>query len=271
MIWCVAIENYKDTFKRNYMKQSNAFENGGETWLKVSLDFEPPHGEYSRPPGTLTRLDIFHIQSYSLTNRDWYHEGAMHLRYASPEAKVELENVFVFTNAFRFSCPRALDHFLDQLSEYQGSLLQSITIQVFGCFDCERHDDSWEFAIRPSMQPSYRVWLAIIERLPATLKFVTFELGIYGESMALDWSCEERQPKEIQGIKTVMDLLELMTKKIQRRAPRAMINMTGLEKRCEEDRDILQTMLDEITPYSEGFKKWSEQSRKNGMGHGKEL
>ena len=267
-IWCAAIENYKDTFKRDYMKQSKAFWNGRETWLKERLDFQPPHGHYSRPPGTITRRDIFHIQSYSLTNRGWDYEGTMYLRYASPEAKVELENTFVFTNAFRFYCPRALDHFLDQLSEYQGSLLRSIAIRVFGCSDCDYHDDG---SARPSMKSKCRAWLAIIERLPASLKFVTFELGRCGISLAVEYSCEERQPNQIQSTKIVVDLLELMTKKVQRQAPRAKINMTGLEERCEEDREILQTMLDEITPYSEGFKKWSEQTRKNGMGLGKEL
>lgn len=174
----------------------------------------------------------------------------MELRFASPQVKIELENIFISTNVFRFFCPFMLDHFLDQFSACQGPQLRSIILQIFGCSEsCSRGTD----CIRSDRQ----AWVAVIQRLPATLRFVTFELGRYRRPRGLQY-------KTLKDVKKGVALLENITKKAQRRAPRAKISLVGLDIQCGEDRQY-QHVMDEVEPFSEDFKKWSDQSRQNAM------
>lgn len=261
-IWFAVIENLKDAFKKTYIKETDAvsWDVLWENWLKGNLTFKASHGNFSR-------LDIFNLRSYHQYKREWNPDGAMYLRYASPEAKIELENTFIFKNAFAFDCAKYLTHFLNQLSAYQRSLLRCITIRPFGCSNC--HWDNELGALRYFIRPECRAWTAIIEQLPATLKSVTIELG---------WTCtiklaakrhpEYRASVAIDNVKTLVGMLELVTKKIQRQAPGVKISLARLDNRCDRDRKSLQAMLDELSPFSEDFMRWSDESRKDAMDEG---
>lgn len=120
-------------------------------------------------------LDIFRLSSYT-PMKSLPDSGMMHLRHASRDAKVELENTFLSTNTFRFCCPKVLNHFLSELSVSQRLLLRSITVKLFACRHCTsehgfvRSRRSWLETVR-------RAWVDTIERLPATLHSVVFDLG----------------------------------------------------------------------------------------------
>ena len=105
------------------------------------------------------------------------------------------------------------------------------------------------------MESECRAWVTVIERLPATLQFVTFECG---------WLDVRPGYRNYETEKDVA-LLEIMTKKVRRLALRANISMAELDEICGGRPDRFQNMLDEVEPFSEDFMKWSEQTRKAAM------
>ena len=249
MIWGAVIDDYKQSvLRKHYSEQGfGAWDDYDKTGLNSPLDF----GTHDwNSPRQHDFRDIFDLHSYHEDAP--FKGGAMYLRFVSPQAKRELEDTFISMNDFRFSSPKQLDNFLSQLPACQRPLLRSFTLKLSVCAY------SW-VPIREYTHSEYRAWKAVIERLPATLRFVTFDGTVV----------RFRPGNRVAGLEGFTAVLEVLSKKVQRRVPRVKISVAGLKKRCKEDREILQSMLDELVPYSEDFKKWSDQSRKNATDEGK--
>ena len=191
----------------------------------------------------------------------------MHLRYASPEAKVELENMFISTNAFRFFCPKVMDHFLSQLSAYQRSLLRSISIWLWDCPHCPPEDLQSLSSRRSYSKTTQQAWLENIERLPTTLKSVTFDLGEGAIWFPRNF-VRERRHRENYLLAT--GLLEVLTKTMRRQAPGAEISFNRWWGLKPGEPDLLESTFNEVEPYSADFKRWSIQSWKDTMNQGAE-
>lgn len=193
----------------------------------------------------------------------------MHLRYASPEAKVELENMFIYTNTFRFFCQKVMNHFLSQLSAYQQSLLRSIIISPMSCPHCRREDTQRNQRMRTRrswFKARRQAWVESIKRLPATLKNVTFELR-KGEFRIPLNSATERI--ERANFLLATKLLEITTKNARRQAPGACIVLDLSWHLKAEDSEFLESTC-EVAPYSEHFMTWSIQSWWDAMNQGAE-
>lgn len=107
--------------------------------------------------------------------------------------------------------------------------------------------------------------MAVIERLPATLQTVTFELKDYGLDLSPLRGWAQWSDRFLNDLNIAVALLEILTKKVRRLALRADIILAGLAEMRGPDRDIVQSMLDEVEPFSEDYKRWSDQYHKNAM------
>ena len=266
-IWCAVIENYKE----RYLAGLHDITVEDVMDLDRYLYFTPEHKFSSKNHNRILQCEIFNLHCYQKSPRVFCGRGTMYFRYVSPEAKIELENAFIFTNSFGFFCPKALDHFLNSLSASHGCLLQSISIRLFGCHFCTLDEFDQEWPDERSLNRSYRAWTAVVERLPATLKSIKFELGWEG-ILSDRWP---GVPPDARSVKKALRLLEIMTKKAQRQAPKAQISLSGQVAEREEmlhvDQEILQSVLDEVDPYSEAFKGWSIRSWRDGITQREEL
>lgn len=259
MIWSAVIDNYKVARQQVYT--------GGwywhwpeteKTWLEMPLDFKSQGDMDLKNQGGGERSsehpDMFDLASYHKWND--YRWSAMYVRFVSPQAKIELENVFVSRNIFSFSCPLLLTYFLNQLLAGHRPLLRSITLRLFGCLECY-------YCGEECIKSDCRAWVAVIERLPATLQIVTIELGQHGINFFNCGACTIPGSQTSKDIKKAVGLLEIVTKRVRRYAPKAKISMAGLDRLCDTGRETMQSMFDEVEPFSEDFLKWSDQSRKN--------
>ena len=229
-------------------------------WVDRSLDC---HSSYPGPWRTLkchhtiNKLDVFDLSSYHNLDLKSTESGAMHLRYASPEAKVELENMFVYTNAFRFFCPKIMAHFLSQLSAYQRSLLRSITICLLGCSSCPPENFGSLNSNRSWLKTVCQAWVNSIARLPATLKSVTFKIEQGGDYIPRN---ELALHGERKNFPLATELLEISAKAMRRQAPGAEIRLEECWGLVHEDWEFVQSTFDELEPYSEDFKRWKMQT-----------
>ena len=229
-----------------------------KSWKQGPLNMIRSFSE-SAPHREVCGDNVFNFYNNPLFFQPWYSNGVIQLRHASPDAKIEIENVFVFTNDFRFSCPVVFGHFLNTLSARQITLLRSVTIELSCCYNCclyppPRYHRLFEICCE--------AWIAVIERLPATVQSVTFELGWQGLYLTNPrWIHQDKYDN------TAMALLGTMTKKTRRQAPNATISTVD---RYEWDREILQGLLAELDEYSEDYKKWWRESREKTMSHKEE-
>ena len=176
-----------------------------------------------------------------LSQRSWQSNGVPQLREASPDINIEVENDLVSNYPFRFSCPVVLSRYLNTTDARQLNRLRSIVIELSGCCKqcCDRRVP-WRSWFKSCGQG----WIAAIERLPAAIKLIKFELG---------WNC--------LYLKEVLAQLEIVSKKTRRLAPNAEIKVSNLRALRYRDRDILRDMIDEIEDHSEDYKKWWRESR----------
>ena len=261
---------YKEAFLQNFLRQEGwpcssywveCMSEPIENKLKGPLNFAAPY-DFSIPHDMITKMDIFDLHSYQLHS---HKGGTMYLRCSSPEAKTELENAFIFTNSFGFSCPKALGHFLNSLSPYQRCLLRSITIRLFACVDCS----GIEVKGYTHFSHSYRAWTETVDHLPATLQSITFGFGKCGTLLANPLWWPEDFPSD-NDTKKALQLLEILTKKAQRQAPKAQISLAELGHRHHMVQELLQSVLDEVDAYSKDFEEWSVRSWRDGITQGAE-
>ena len=183
-----------------------------------------------------------------LFQRAWQSNGVPQLREASPDINIEVENDLVSNYPFRFRCPVVLSRYLNTTDARQINRLRSIVIELSGCCEqcCDRRVPwrSWFKNCREG-------WIAAIERLPAAIKSIKFELG---------WNYLYLGTPSEFG-KEVMAQFEIVSKKTRRLVPNAEIKVSDLCALRYRDRDILRDMLDEIEEHSEDYKKWLRESR----------
>lgn len=197
---------------------------------------------------TPTDLSVFDLQSYSGSWCLPYRSPEIFvstLRLASPSTKVDFEYLFLRCTIFGFNCPRMLERFLDQLSPYQQSLLRHFTIDIFGDCFCENNE-------------SYRGWITVCAHIPPSLKSMTFHLGPKSRPGTLprwsrDGSSHIRGRAEIKAVKKVAELVEVLSKRIVRSAPRVQITMRvdcvdgpGRRHLLPVDRDLLNDAIGDV-------------------------
>ena len=188
------------------------------------------------------------FHSKSLFHRLWQSHGLTQLREASPDVNIEVESVLVSTYPIRFRCPVVLMRYLNTTSTWQLNRLRSIIVELSACCEeCCIMCKPW----RSWFKTCDEGWIAAIERLPAAIKLIKFELGwIYlylGDQSTY--------------VNEMLAQLEIVSKKTQRLAPDAKIKVSDLRALRFMDCDILRGITDEIENHSEDYKKWWRESR----------
>ena len=192
-----------------------------------------------------------------LFQRSWQRNGVPQLRDASPELNIEVEDVLVSNYQFRFRCPVVLSRYLSTTSAWQVNRLRSIVFELSGCCrECCERRVPW----RPWFKNCRQGWIASLERLPAGIKLIKFELG---------WHYSHLGSPDVY-VKEVLAHLEIMTKKTRRLAPDAEIQVSGQRALRYKDRDILRDIIDEIDDHSEDYKKWWRESHEKTKGQREE-
>ena len=221
-----------------------------DTPTRWRLDYEASTSAFHKTP---TNLDVFELQSYhSRRSHSWHPIRRMPLHLTSPSTKVDFEYLFLRCTTFKFNCPRMLGRLLDQLSPYQQSILQHIAIGIHDyCSCCKNYQ-------------SYQGWMSVCTRLPSSLRLVTFELGpdVHSEyhlrGSLPRWKRgghhHSRGRAEIKMINRVAELVEVLSKRIVRHAPKTQIAMSGVDQTdyfgqrhlLQVDHDLLNAAIGEL-------------------------
>lgn len=214
------------------------------------------HPTMGTPPSEFCPDDMFDFPINASFKRPWGSNGVMQLRHASPDLKIELDNVIVFASTFRFSCPVILWRFLNSSSAQQINSLRSIAIELSSCSSCCDY-------VPLNLNSCFEAWIAIIEHLPATLQSLSLEL----EFIVLQLLNKDMS-SPLPNNDKVMAQVEIIVKKIRRQAPNATISTGG--PWLPTPSKILQDMVDELDDYSEDYKKWWTESREKAMSQSEE-
>ena len=214
------------------------------------------HPTMGTPYSELCLDDMFDFPLDAPSKRPWGNHGLMQLRHASPDLKIELDNVIVFASIFRFSCPVILWRFLNSSSAQQINSLRSMTIELSSCSRCCDY--------RPlHLKSCFEAWIAIVEHLPATLQSLNLELDFE----VLQLLNNDMSSPFLKNDK-VMAQVEIIVNKIRRQTPNATISTGGLWRR--DDSKVFQDMVDELDDYSEDYKNWWRESREEAMSQSEE-
>ena len=248
MIWHAAIEDcmgasteiscYPGLWRG--LKYTNEWNHG-----PLDMDLTPeiilqPHNDETELRPNFHPRHLFH--------RTWQDTGVLQLREVSPDVKIEIENVLVSNYPFRFRCPVVLIRYLNTASARQLNRLPSIIVELSSY--CEEGCDR-PVAWRSWLKARVEAWIAAVERLPAAIELIKFEI---------DWTyLYAGDPSRY--INEVLAQLEIMSKKTQRLAPNATVKVSILRESGFKDRDILRGITDEIENHSEDYKKWWRESR----------
>ena len=101
----------------------------------------------------------------------------MPLRLATDDTKFEIDRVFLSTMTFDFSCPKALQLFLKELSVVQLSQVRFITIRIYGCNVCSCSDNCESCYSDIYNEETYYKWGFLCAKLPSTLISINFDLS----------------------------------------------------------------------------------------------
>ena len=150
------------------------------------------------------------------------------LRLVSSSFRAEYEDIFLSMRTFRFNRPESLDAFVNQLTVYQLSRLNSIAIGLSVC-----------------LTTSMGVWLSSMARLPSTLQYIHiriyparngwFGMARRGQSVAYDRDVDQED----------FDVLDALVKQAVRSAPNARVTICGAAKeyqlstRCQVATDAI--------------------------------
>lgn len=192
--------------------------------LKVIIDGQF-YGE-SQAPRTLcydltaSSTDVFNLDSYYVElvklRLRYPSQGISDLRLSSVTLSFEYDSLFLSNTIFKFQCRTVLDKFLAQLSDLHQTKLRSIIISIWvpcGCGSRRLRQD-WEDG-----------WKTSCFQMPASLRQVSFELRCSRpRNHAL--SCANRRfPRRYSEFKVVANLVEVLSKRIVRSAPEAVMEM----------------------------------------------
>lgn len=148
---------------------------------------------------------------------------ARHLRLSSPTLGLEFDELFLSNTIFKFEWPPDLGKFLGQMSSFHLTRLRRIIISIWvpcGC-RCPCLLIDWSDG-----------WKTMCLQLPASLQQVSFDLDC-GRPWHHAESCrrhgEQVKLKEIKAaanqIKAAANLIEILSKRIVRSAPGAVVEM----------------------------------------------
>ena len=246
MIWHAAIEDC--------MRVSMELDCYPISWGEAKHTYKLEHGPLDiditpeivlRPHEADLGLNFYPTNKF---DRSWQSSGVLQLREASSGINIEVENNLVSNYPFRFGCPEVLMRYLNTASARQLNGLRSIIVELSRyCEPCCDRDVPWRSWFKSCGQG----WIAAIERLPAAIKLIKFELS---------WKCEYMGNQSVFA-NEMLAQLEIVTKNSQRVAPNAKIKVSDLHGLGSKDRDILQDIRDEIEDHSEHYKKWWKESR----------
>ena len=226
-------------------------------WIHGPLDMDITPEIVLQPHDDKTNVGFgLNFYSKNLFDRSWQNNGIPQLRMASPDINVEVEND-LSNYPFRFRCPVVLRRYLDTTSARQINRLRSIVIELSGC--CEQCCDR-RVPWRSWFKSCGEGWIASIERLPASIKEITFELG---------WNCSYLGDPS-GYVNGVFAQLEIVGKKTRRLAPNAKIVVTDLRAFRWKDRDTLWDILDEFDDHSDDYKNWRRESREKSKSQSEE-
>ena len=144
------------------------------------------------------------------------------LRLSSPTLGLEFDDCFLFNTIFKFESSARLQMFLDQLSDFHLTKVRRIIISIWVPCGCRCPDlliGRWDG------------WKTTCSQLPASLQQVSFDLD-YSRPRNHTESCRRgrhgRLPKQL---KAAANLVEVLSKRIARSAPGAVLEMHEHAKR----------------------------------------
>lgn len=195
--------------------------------IKAVLDgfFEGEHDRVGHTlcyePSTALAPDLFNFSYYRMgmencrMNWDAY-SGVPGLRHSSATLGFEYDSFFLSNTIFKFNRPTGLGKFLDQLSDYHQTKLRRILINIWVPCGCCSHrlGEDWE-------DP----WKRACFQLPASLRRVSFQLDP-SRPRNHARSCKDRgSSRRSTEIRATTNLVEVLSKRIARSAPDAVIEM----------------------------------------------
>ncbi len=186
--------------------------------------------------------DVFTLTSYCHIAQH-KKRAPLNLRFASESLEQEFDHVFLASNTFEFTCPASPERFMDMLSPLQQRQLKRIRLHMFG------------YRFRPyysDISKLFKHWMAVCEHLPPRLISVQFVLSYDWGSSGGYWTGNRRD-------RGFADVLGLLSKKESRACPRAKISLTEREEVYEEDCDVLDTVLQELEPWSKEWHEWMDR------------
>lgn len=213
---------------------------------------------------------LYNIFSLHSHNADYVEPAfLMPLRLATVDTKFEFDHVFLSTMTFRFSCQKALRQFLKELSPTQLSQVRSVTIEIFGCYDCMLEGIDWR----------YKSWESVCGQLPSTLDSIEFEIGHQGEPWEWPRSTDDFNlslvlarghpdyNKRAKRAKHAKELLEFLSCKVRHIALEAEVTMTRRHDNEAKRWDMLVAVVGETDKWSEEYVKWKKGLGSEELGH----
>ena len=190
-------------------------------------------------PSTGRAYDIFDVE-YQL----YYKSIPLSLRLPSPTLGLEFDDFFLFNNIFKFGSPARLQMFLDQFSDFHQTKIRRIILGIWVPCGCHTRD-----CLTRGLLINWRDgWKAACSQLPASLQRVSFELD-YSRHETHAASCRlqgyKRLPKDI---KAAANLVEVLSKRIVRTAPAAMVEMHESAKKglLPEHRELFDAAVNDV-------------------------
>lgn len=247
------LEDYFDEYNQQKWQDGNKdvqFLQPG-TWnlTKWQLNYEGMYcccrrGEEHKAWDVVTWASYSHMPQYMK-------RAPLNLRFASESLKQEFVRIFLTSNIFEFTCPASLERFMDVLSPLQRRKLKCIKLRLFGYWMCIRRDEVQLF----------RHWMAVCQRLPPGIISVHFILSyVWRSRWTGNWPGPG--PRDEHAINLAADLIGILSKKVSRACPRAKISLTGGRYVRKEHCDVLDSVLQELEPWSREWHEWHE--RKDG-------
>lgn len=187
-------------------------------WRAIKDNFKEHFDIRHRCSKALDPYDIFSLHSRDTDYRNAEFIGPafdMPIRLASDDLKNKFDDFFLSTMRFRFYCQKTLRQFIRVLSPTQLPRVRSITIEIFGCYECSRGT----FAGR------IKSWDGVCDQLPKTLNSVYFVLGrnlylmaAYGNSWR-DSPKLKKDAEQVERVKRAEELMEYLGCKDRARVP----------------------------------------------------
>lgn len=224
------------------------------------LCFNIHHAFSSYPPDVSQDINIMDLRWYGSHVDSVMELSTYNIHLASNTLRNQYEDHILRHYTFKFTCPIQFGHFIDRLSTVQLSSLKHIILEIYG--DMNRHCcapanyHTYNFRIHDCVRT---MWMDVFGNISSrlhTLTSVNFYVGgkqldctRYGDKGRSTWEMDDlvgREPLQIRDVTQVVEVLDLITKGMQRLAPNAKISMPELAYYQESVRDALTSVLSEL-------------------------